>query len=244
MQAVGNATIFLDHDLLITRFTPEAINLFKLRDSDVGRPLNEIKNTFDCLQLYDDIILAQRKKLGRSRQIKTEDGKSYLMKVLPYQLDDSSRIGVVISFTDISHVVGLKRLQAVIDALSAHMVVLDTKGNIVMINRAWQQFAQANGNDSMYNTDLGANYIKACLEEFNGFTDLYANKAKATILKVLEGSEQRGQLIYPCHSPTQQRWFMMDVNAIHGIDDLAVVISHINISHLYNKEYLSDKEVL
>ncbi|APA82501.1 CheR family methyltransferase [Francisella tularensis] len=244
MQAVGNATIFLDHDLLITRFTPEAINLFKLRDSDVGRPLNEIKNTFDCLQLDDDIILAQRKKLGRSRQIKTEDGKSYLMKVLPYQLDDSSRIGVVISFTDISHVVGLKRLQAVIDALSAHMVVLDTKGNIVMINRAWQQFAQANGNDSMCNTDLGANYIKACLEEFDGVTDLYANKAKATILKVLEGSEQRGQLIYPCHSPTQQRWFMMDVNAIHGIDDLAVVISHINISHLYNKEYLSDKEVL
>lgn len=244
MQAVGNATIFLDHDLLITRFTPEAINLFKLRDSDVGRPLNEIKNTFDCLQLDDDIILAQRKKLGRSRQIKTEDGKSYLMKVLPYQLDDFSRIGVVISFTDISHVVGLKRLQAVIDALSAHMVVLDTKGNIVMINRAWQQFAQANGNDSMCNTDLGANYIKACLEEFDGVTDLYANKAKATILKVLEGSEQRGQLIYPCHSPTQQRWFMMDVNAIHGIDDLAVVISHINISHLYNKEYLSDKEVL
>lgn len=244
MEAVGNATIFLDHDLLITRFTPEAINLFKLRDSDIGRPLTEIKNTFDCQQLDDDIILAQRKKFGRSRQIKTEDGKSYLMKVLPYQLDDSSRIGVVISFTDISHVIDLKRLQGVIDALSAHMVVLDIKGNIVMVNRAWQQFAQANGSDLMCNAGLGANYIKACLEEFNGVIDIYAKKAKTAVLKVLEGSQQSAQVIYPCHSPTEQRWFMMDVNAIHGVVDLAVVISHINISHLYNKEYSSDREVL
>lgn len=133
MQAVGNATIFLDHNLLITRFTPEAINLFKLRDNDLGRPLTEIKNSFECKHFDDDIFLTQRKKVAKTRQIKSYDGKSYLMKILPYRLDDSSKIGVVINFTDISHVIDLKRLQSVIDALSSHMVVLDNKGNIVML---------------------------------------------------------------------------------------------------------------
>ncbi|MEY8715408.1 PAS domain-containing protein, partial [Francisella philomiragia] len=244
MQAVGNATIFLDHHLLITRFTPESVNLFRLRDSDIGRPITDVKNTFDCEYFDDDIFLAQRKKATKSRQIKSDDGKQYLMKIFPYQLDDSNKIGVVISFTDISHVIDLRRLQAVMDALSAHMVVLNVKGDIVMVNKAWQKFAQANSDNSICQSGIGVNYIQSCLDEYQGVEDNYAIKAKRAILKVLDGSEHREQIIYPCHSPTEQRWFMMDINAIRGIDDLAVVISHINVSHLLDNGQFSDEKRL
>lgn len=96
----------------------------------------------------------------------------------------------------------------------------------------------------MCNSDVGVNYIQACLEEHEGVVDVYAVKAKVAILKVLEGSQQRAQLIYPCHSPLENRWFMMDVNAITGVDHLAVVISHTNISHLFKEIGLVDEQKL
>ena len=60
-------------------------------------------------------------------------------------------------------------LQAALDALSAHIAVLDTDGRILAVNAAWRRFADANG-FSGKRFGVGANYIAVCEEAGHGGT--------------------------------------------------------------------------
>ncbi len=96
------ATVFLDNDLNIRRFTPEATGIFKLIQSDVGRPISHIVSNLQ----YDDIISDIRKVLDslmyKEAQVQAVDGHWYLMRIMPYRTHDNAIDGVVINFIDIT----------------------------------------------------------------------------------------------------------------------------------------------
>ncbi len=79
--------------------------------------------------------------------------------------------------------------------------VLDAKGCIVAVNEAWKSFGARNGL-CLPNFGVGANYFTYCPP---GGGDGLADQLKA----LLEGSSEIVTTIYPCHTPTQQRWFLM-----------------------------------
>ena len=228
-KAAGVATIFLDADLHITRFSPDATQIFKLRESDVGRPLDDIAHHLRYPNLMDDL----RQTLRTQRPVETEiatldDQQTYLLRILPYLVPSTPIHGVVATFVDVTAFHDARRLQTILDALPEHVAVLDPAGTILMVNAAWRRFAQANGDRQLTHSGPGVNYLAVCQSGQEG-EDADANPAYRGLRGVLEGSLPFFSLEYPCHSPTEARWFVMNVAPVHS-QDIGAVVSHVNIS--------------
>ena len=119
-------------------------------------------------------------------------------------------------------------LQSTLDALSAHIAILDSEGTIVAVNAAWRNFAQENEFlGSAYG--LGANYLQVC-ESASGPGADEAPAVAAGIRQVVAGDEDEFQIEYPCHAPQQQRWFVVRVTRFPGPGRVRVVVAHENIT--------------
>ena len=227
-KAVGIATVFVDQDLHVTRFSPDAVNLFRLRPSDIGRPLDEIAHNLHYPDLMEDLRRTIGSERATEREISAGEDVKLLMRVLPYRVSSSGAVGAVASFVDVTAVHDLRDLQGVIDALPEHIAVLEVDGTIALVNQAWRRFARANGDSDMTTSGPGSNYFDACQVE-DGDEEGTAAAAVAGVKSVLEGSRSEFSLRYPCHSPDERRWFVVNVARIDR-GPFAAVVSHLNIT--------------
>ena len=118
-------------------------------------------------------------------------------------------------------------MQCVLRSLPAHIAVLDREGVIVAVNEAWTSFGRANGNLRLRGADVGANYLEVC-RRAQGEDKELAHVAGRGIEAVLGGYRYFFSLEYPCHSPIQQRWFLLNVAPLKGLG--GAVISHTDIT--------------
>ncbi|MFZ4860491.1 MAG: PAS domain S-box protein, partial [Desulfuromonadaceae bacterium] len=121
-------------------------------------------------------------------------------------------------------------IRATLDGVSAHICVIDNAGKIVVTNRQWNSFAEENG-AADGTCGEGANYLNACCApDDQGKSD--AEEFHAALKAVTNGTLQEFTKEYPCHSPTEERWFLCRINpfTIHG--ETYAVISHENITEL------------
>jgi two-component system CheB/CheR fusion protein len=95
------ATIFLDTQFQIKRFTPPTTRLLNLISTDVGRPLSDISSPFTEGDLLEDIGSVLQKLVPREKEVCTKD-RSYIRRIVPYRADDNRIEGVVITFIDIT----------------------------------------------------------------------------------------------------------------------------------------------
>ncbi len=119
-------------------------------------------------------------------------------------------------------------LQSTLDALSAHIAILDEKGVIITVNAMWRQFAQANGFNGGA-LGLGANYLEIC-ESATGECSSEAAVVAAGIRSVMEKRRDEFHTEYPCHSPAAQRWFIVRVTRFGGEGPMRIVVAHENIT--------------
>jgi two-component system CheB/CheR fusion protein len=97
------ATIFLDRDLRITRFTPAATTLFHLIEGDVGRPIGDLALRIRHEGLLADAQAALRTERGVERYLPTtEDDRWFLLRILPYQTLGGAIAGVGLTFVDVT----------------------------------------------------------------------------------------------------------------------------------------------
>jgi two-component system CheB/CheR fusion protein len=228
VRIVAVGTVFVDEALRLTRYTPEASRVFKLRDRDVGRPLDELVHELHYPDLIRDLRLSLERNQLTERQVQANDGTRYLVRMLPYRIPSSGEQGAVLSFVDVTALHDSTRLQAIIDALGQHIAVLDLEGRIVQVNRAWREFAAENGDPQLHACGPGSNYLEVCRVD----PDLEGHSAGAAadgIRAVLEGRSERFGLEYPCESPTEPRWFVMQVARLTG-ETPGAVVSHVNIT--------------
>ena len=116
--------------------------------------------------------------------------------------------------------------RTILNSLSANIAVLDKAANIVAVNDAWEDFAETNAiTEQLSRTGVGQNYLSVCGSDLDETLKAVTEKLKP----VLDGKSDGFSLEYPCHSPTEQRWFLMQVTPFHGASGGAVV-SHINIT--------------
>jgi len=108
------ATVFLDNDMRVRRFTPHATQLFKLIPGDVGRPLSDIATDLHYSTLSDDAREVLRTLIFIEKRIPTVGGGWIKARIMPYRTHDNVIDGVVITFVDISEI---KRLEDEINAL-------------------------------------------------------------------------------------------------------------------------------
>ena len=121
-----------------------------------------------------------------------------------------------------------KRQAAILSALPAHIALLDGKGVIISVNEAWRQFSRANGLRAPAD-GIGQNYLEIC-DQASGHDSTEARQVADGIRSVITGAEQSFSIEYPCHSPTEQRWFLMTVTPLADGRSKGAVIMHQNIA--------------
>ncbi len=116
----------------------------------------------------------------------------------------------------------------VLNSLACSVCVLNESGDIVAVNDAWLSFGRQN--DANLNAIIpGNNYLQACRNAISSAKDSYASAALDGIEKVLSAKMDQCDFEYPCHSPEEQRWFLMQCTAMTD-SERRVVIAHFDIS--------------
>ncbi len=117
---------------------------------------------------------------------------------------------------------------AILNALPAHIALLDAQGIIISVNEAWQKFASANAlQGPAYG--VGLNYLEIC-DHAQGDDAALAHQVAVGIRSVMAGAVNIFSLEYPCHSPTEKRWFQMAVTPLAETSPHGVVVMHLDIT--------------
>jgi two-component system CheB/CheR fusion protein len=102
LNSTDIATLFLDKELNIRRYTNQATKIFKLIKSDIGRPFTDQASQLDYPDLPDDAHEVMRTLIFIEKQIPTKDGRWFSIRIMPYRTYDDRIDGLVITFIDIS----------------------------------------------------------------------------------------------------------------------------------------------
>jgi two-component system CheB/CheR fusion protein len=227
-QATGIATLFVDQQLALVRFTPEATLLFRLRPTDTGRSIEDFSCQLDYPELVDDLKRAVNGAVPLEREVCGPGGTRFLARVIGYGGGQGGSRRAVLSLIDISRLHDAQRLQLLIDSLPEHVALLDGQGTIRQVNMAWSRFARSNGGDGR-DTGVGANYLAVLAR---------SDSADAAALLrgmqgVLSGEQPYLRITYPCHSPTEERWFVMHASPLRtlaGDAPAGAVVTHLDIT--------------
>jgi PAS domain S-box-containing protein len=98
------ATVFLDGNLCIKRFTPSSSKLLSLIPTDIGRPLSDIAYKVEDEHLIEEAIEVLTRFIPQEREVTNDDGHWYLRRIIPYRTEDNKIEGVVLTFANISRV--------------------------------------------------------------------------------------------------------------------------------------------
>jgi len=119
--------------------------------------------------------------------------------------------------------------RSTVDALTAHIAIVDAEGTILFVNNAWRDFARANRIDPA-RVGEGSNYFTVCSAASHADKSEAAEFAEG-IRAVLRGEIDLYTQEYPCHSPEENRWFVGRVTRFPGSEERRVVVAHENITH-------------
>ncbi|MEO8224867.1 MAG: diguanylate cyclase, partial [Gammaproteobacteria bacterium] len=117
---------------------------------------------------------------------------------------------------------------AILNALPAHIALVDSRGFIASVNDAWRQFADENGFGAD-NHGIALNYLAVCDRAF-GDQSAIALAVAAGIRSVLSGKSRQFCLEYPCHSPLTRRWFLLTVTPLVVDRVSGAVVMHVDVT--------------
>jgi DNA-binding CsgD family transcriptional regulator/PAS domain-containing protein len=120
--------------------------------------------------------------------------------------------------------------RTVLDALTAHIAILDHNGVILETNRAWRASGVQGGMPPDYDY-RGISYLLIC-DATQGEERSDAAKVAAGIRAVIKKEIDEFLHDYPCHEPEKQHWFYMRVIRIPDTEPVQMVVSHEEITAL------------
>jgi nitrogen-specific signal transduction histidine kinase len=118
---------------------------------------------------------------------------------------------------------------AALDLVPAQICVLNCNGDIQFTNKAWIDFAQANGYAGSDFSHI--NYVNVCACATGVEAESAGSFARRLKSMLAGGAKETFSIVYPCHAPTQKRWFK---GTAFALDDGAV-ISHTDITEEYRR---------
>jgi two-component system, NarL family, sensor kinase len=120
-------------------------------------------------------------------------------------------------------------LRSTLDALSAHIAVLDEAGTIIAVNQAWRAFAHTSGYADE-NHGVGMNYLAVC-EAAAALSKDAARTAEA-LRDIMAGKRSEFRMEYPCRSLQGPRWFQLRVTRPDQAQTRRIVIAHEDITEV------------
>jgi len=142
------ATIFVDRQLRIKRFTPQATRVFNIIESDLGRSLLDITHRLDYAGLTDDANQAFETLRPIEHEVAGNNGRWYLARVLPYRTLQDRVEGAVLTFIDITSRrqaeervrEGEERIRLVVESTNDYAIMtLDDNGVITSWNKGGER---------------------------------------------------------------------------------------------------------
>jgi PAS domain S-box-containing protein len=128
---------------------------------------------------------------------------------------------------------------SILNALSAHIALVDANGVILSVNEAWKRFATAN---VLKRSDygIGCNYITVC-EQAHGDCAEEGRAVADGLRAVLAGTQKSFALVYPCHAPNEERWFQVMITPISETENAGAVVMHLNVTERKQVEEEMDR---
>jgi len=102
LNSTDIATLFLDAELKVRRFTSPITSIIKLIAGDVGRPITDLVSELDYPELAEDAREVLRSLASHERQVPARDGRWFTVRIMPYRTQDNRIDGVVITFVEIT----------------------------------------------------------------------------------------------------------------------------------------------
>jgi two-component system CheB/CheR fusion protein len=141
MAGTGIGTIFIDHQMLVQRFTPAVTQVINLIPSDVGRPLGHTTtNLANYTRLEEDVKAVLNSLTPMGIAVQAKSGAWFMMDIRPYRTMENVPEGVVINFIEISKMIAaqesLRRLAVVVNDSADAITMRDLAGRILAWNPA------------------------------------------------------------------------------------------------------------
>jgi two-component system CheB/CheR fusion protein len=128
LNSTDIATLFLDNNLNVRRFTTQATKIIKLIPGDIGRPITDLASDLLYPELPDDAREVLLKLGFAEKPVNARDGRWFTVRIMPYRTLDDRIDGVVITFADIT---AAKRLEMQLreqhDTLEKHVSAQSAK---------------------------------------------------------------------------------------------------------------------
>jgi two-component system sensor histidine kinase/response regulator len=117
--------------------------------------------------------------------------------------------------------------RSILDALRGRIAVLDKNGLILMVNRAWREFALAHR--AHVDLGMGANYLRICDESF-ATVGKHGPAVAAGIRAVISGDQDGFFLEYPFQTPDEKRWFALRASKLEAEGPTRVLVAHEDVT--------------
>ncbi len=168
LNSTDIATLFLDKELNIRRFTNQATKIFKLIKSDIGRHFTDQVSQLIYPELEEDALEVLKTLIFIEKQIPAKDGRWFSIRIMPYRTFDDRIDGLVITFIDISELILVaERLQKtkmenrMLSDLSSNPIIkLSADWKILEFNSAAEIFFDKKREDA-----TGRNYLELFIPE-------------------------------------------------------------------------------
>lgn len=145
LNSIDIATVFLDGELNIKRFTKQATKVINLRDSDIGRPISEITSKIDSSRLASEAEQVLMTLAPFECEVYSNDEHHYFLRIMAYRTSKNVINGVVITFVNIDNIKAPDKskndhenILAVMHTARDPMLVLDSELCFVAGNKALQ----------------------------------------------------------------------------------------------------------
>ncbi|MFP4623951.1 MAG: CheR family methyltransferase, partial [Gemmatimonadota bacterium] len=102
LSATEIATLFLDREMRIVRYTPRVAELFNVRPVDRGRPVGDLTHRLRYPELQEDARRVLERLIPIEREVRDEEGRWFLTRVLPYRSREDRIEGTVATFVEIT----------------------------------------------------------------------------------------------------------------------------------------------
>lgn len=148
LNATQIATLFLNRDLKIKKFTADVLDIVNLRQTDIGRPITDFVLKVKYNNLIEDIKEVNARLQVIEKDILSESGQWYMMRIMPYKTMDDKIDGVVITFNNITTLKKLeiesrqseKGLMIVLNTMPQMVIAFDSNERIVY----WNEICEKN----------------------------------------------------------------------------------------------------
>jgi len=148
LNSTDIATLFLDGDLRVGRFTPQAAKIIKLIPGDVGRHFTDIATMLDYPELANDAREVLRTLISKEKMVAASGNRWFSVRIMPYSTLDNRIDGLVITFTDVSVSKALEAalrkeesaLRELADSLPQLVFSSRPNGDVDYLSRQWLEF--------------------------------------------------------------------------------------------------------